>query len=81
MNYIKTRNLKWINLEKSIVESLDGPITEIFPYLPYILQDIWEIGADPDTMLQIIDRNIEKRPLKILDLGCGKGAISMSSGS
>jgi cyclopropane fatty-acyl-phospholipid synthase-like methyltransferase len=64
-------------IEKSIVDSLDGTDQEIYPYLPYILKDIWEIGADPASMLQIIDQKIEKRPLKILDLGCGKGAISI----
>ena len=65
-------------LEKSIVESLDGKDPELFPYLPYILQDLWEIGADPSTMVTLIRENITKNKLSILDLGCGKGAVSVN---
>jgi SAM-dependent methyltransferase len=65
------------NLNESIVESLDGFQTELLPYLPYLLQDLWEIGADPNTMLSLIKQNIRLDKLSILDLGCGKGAVSI----
>jgi SAM-dependent methyltransferase len=65
------------NLNESVVESLDGFHTELLPYLPYLLQDIWEIGADPNTMLSLIKQYVRLDKLSILDLGCGKGAVSI----
>jgi SAM-dependent methyltransferase len=65
-------------IKKSIVESLDGTEIELFPHLPYILQDLWEIGADPSNMVTLIKENIENKYLRILDLGCGKGAVSVN---
>ena len=57
---------------------MDGTDKELFPFLPYILQDIWEIGADPDAMIRLIKKHCNNlAKLKILDLGCGKGAVSV----
>lgn len=64
-------------LEQSILESLDGFQTGLFPYLPYILQDLWEMGSDPETMFSLVKNHINKQDLRILDLGCGKGAVSI----
>src|SRR4030042_3477142 len=64
-------------LKKSILESLDAFEADLFPYIPYILQDLWEIGADPSIMLALIKDNITRKKLKILDLGCGKSAVSI----
>jgi len=66
------------SIEESVVIAMDGSDKELFPFLPYILQDIWEIGADPDTIVKLIRKycnNITE--LKVLDLGCGKGAASV----
>lgn len=66
------------NLERSVLESLDGSGNqEIFPYLPYILQDLWALGTDPQLVLSLATRHLKKSPLKILDVGCGKGAVSV----
>jgi SAM-dependent methyltransferase len=65
-------------IQKCVVESLDGAHKELYRYLPYILQDLWEFGADPKIMLSLIKENIENRKLKVLDLGCGKGAVSIA---
>jgi cyclopropane fatty-acyl-phospholipid synthase-like methyltransferase len=66
------------DLKTSIVESLDGGANpEIFPFLPYILQDIEEIGTDPVLVEKLIRKHIGSKPLKVLDLGCGKGAVSV----
>lgn len=64
-------------LNESIVDSLDGSQIELLPYLPYLLQDLWEIGSDPDTMLSLIKKYVNLERLNILDLGCGKGAVSI----
>lgn len=57
---------------------MDGTDIELFPFLPYILQDIWEIGADPEIIIDMICRHAKSyHDLKVLDLGCGKGAVSI----
>lgn len=66
------------SIEESVVIAMDGSDKELFPFLPYILQDIWEIGADPDAILKLIRKYCNNlTELKVLDLGCGKGAVSV----
>ena len=36
---------------------MDGTDKELFPYLPYILQDLWEIGADPEIIISLIEKH------------------------
>lgn len=65
-------------VEESVIMAMDGTDPALYPFLPYILQDTWEIGASPDIivhLLQIHCRN--KGPFRLLDLGCGKGIISV----
>ncbi len=65
-------------LEESVAIAMDVKDKEILPYLPYILQDFWEIGADPKTMISMIRKHTAgNKNLKILDLGCGKGSVSV----
>lgn len=64
-------------LEESVTGSLDGTDTGILKFLPYLLQDHLEIGSDPETMARLISDHIGKENLKVLDLGCGKGAVSV----
>jgi cyclopropane fatty-acyl-phospholipid synthase-like methyltransferase len=65
-------------IEESVVIAMDGSDKELFPFLPYILQDIWEIGADPDAIVKLIKKHCTNlHELKVLDLGCGKGAVSV----
>lgn len=66
------------SLEESVVTAMDGSEKELFSYLPYILQDLWEIGSDPKVIIELIRRHIHDHSnLSILDLGCGKGAVSI----
>ncbi|HPG41715.1 MAG TPA: class I SAM-dependent methyltransferase [bacterium] len=68
------------SLEKSILESLDGRNDELLPFIPYLLQDMWELGSLPQDIIKLIRKH--RLPLdhtgKILDLGCGKGAVSIT---
>ena len=65
-------------IEESVVIAMDGSDKELFPFLPYILQDVWEIGADPDAVIILIKKHFNHlHELKVLDLGCGKGAVSV----
>jgi cyclopropane fatty-acyl-phospholipid synthase-like methyltransferase len=64
------------SVETSVVLALDGTDSGLFPYLPYILQDLWELGASPEVVLDLVRRHsINQSNLKVLDLGCGKGAV------
>ena len=65
-------------IEECVVTAMDGSDKELYPFLPYILQDLWEIGADPDAIIKLIRKHSNNyTKLKILDLGCGKGAVSV----
>ena len=67
------------SLEESVVYAMDGSDVELFPFIPYILQDFWEIGADPKIIVKLIAKytNSQKN-LKVLDMGSGKGAVSIN---
>ncbi len=66
-------------VEEIVVQSMDGTDSELFPYLPYILQDIWEIGTLPEIVLRLIEKHTANHSnLSVLDLGCGKGAVSIT---
>lgn len=65
-------------VEESVVTAMDGDNTEIFSFLPYILQDFWEIGTSSEIVILLIEKHIKSpSQLHILDLGCGKGAVSI----
>jgi len=66
------------SIEESVVTAMDGSEKELFPYLPYILQDIWEIGTSPEVIIDLVQKHTKDySKLKVLDLGCGKGAVSV----
>ncbi|MFW6326849.1 MAG: SAM-dependent methyltransferase [Bacteroidota bacterium] len=66
-------------IEESVLNAMDCKDREILPYLPYILQDFWEIGSDPNVMIHLIRKYISNtiKP-KVLDLGCGKGVVAIN---
>ena len=63
-------------VEESVVMAMDGTSSNLFPYFPYIFQDLWEIGASPDVIFKLAEKHTTDRSnLRVLDLGCGKGAV------
>lgn len=52
------------SLEESVATSLDCSGNSLLPYLPYILQDFWEIGASPEVIIDLIRKHKKNiRPL------------------
>jgi SAM-dependent methyltransferase len=66
-----------ITLER-LAESLTAQHTDVLPFLPYLLQDLWELGSSPTVMRRVLRSHA---PLvagdRVLDLACGKGAVSV----
>jgi ubiquinone/menaquinone biosynthesis C-methylase UbiE len=68
-------------LQESVVHALDGEEAGLYPYLPYLLQDLWALGSSPDVMVDLVrSHRLHERgePLRVLDLGCGKGAVAVA---
>lgn len=68
------------DLKKSAVKAMDGDNIELFEHIPFLLQDLEELGSSSVHVLELLksSRILEgcDSP-KILDLGCGKGLISV----
>ena len=74
-------------LEESIAAAMDcAQDTVIVPFLPYILQDFWGLGTPPEIVINLVQKHCivetDNHPslqntLSVLDLGCGKGAVSI----
>lgn len=63
--------------EKSVADSLEVE-TKLLPYMSYLLQDLWAMGCSANQILDsIANLNLPAGSLKVLDLGCGKGALSV----
>jgi len=66
------------DVEKRLAESLTAESTDLIPHLPYLLQDFWSLAGDPEEMAGILKANTQfNASCRILDLACGKGAVSV----
>ena len=68
-------------LEESIAAAMDWrEDVVILPFLPYILQDFWEMGTPAKIVINFVKTrraaSLQHMP-SLLDLGCGKGAVSV----
>lgn len=71
--------MKEQNVNEKLASSLTAETTELLPYLGYLLQDLWELGSDPSIMQRLIEKNITlSSQTKVIDLGCGKGAVAIT---
>ena len=50
---------------------------ELIPFIPYLLQDLFELGSSPDIIINILSSLHLGKKTKVLDLACGKGAVSI----
>ena len=64
------------DIKKSLAESLETDI-DLLPYMPYLLQDMWELGCSAELILEGVNSLALPSHSKVLDLGCGKGALSI----
>lgn len=65
-------------LKESIGQSMDANEV-ILPYLPELVKDLWAMGGSSDHILEMIKPlNLPSEETRVLDLGCGKGAISIA---
>lgn len=66
------------SLIESTVRSLDGRDVALYAFLPGLLKDLWEIGSSPEVVIgQIRKHRLGDEIRTVLDLGCGKGAVSI----
>lgn len=49
--------------------------TGLESFVPQLHQGLWELGSMPEYVIQLVEENIDGRPKKVTDLGCGKGAV------
>ncbi|NLM50762.1 MAG: class I SAM-dependent methyltransferase [Clostridiaceae bacterium] len=63
---------------EKLAKSLSANDTNIIPYLPCLLQDLWELGCSVGDVIYLIKNNMKEKNLKALDLACGKGAASVA---
>lgn len=59
---------------KHLAASLDAE-EALLPFVPQLLQDLWSLGFSPDAALRLLERNVHEAPPRLVDLGCGKGAL------
>ncbi|MCL1912915.1 MAG: class I SAM-dependent methyltransferase [Eubacteriaceae bacterium] len=65
-------------IDDKLAVSLSADTTELLPFVPYLLQDFWELGSDPIAMCCLIEKQVDvPSGMKVLDLACGKGAVSV----
>jgi ubiquinone/menaquinone biosynthesis C-methylase UbiE len=64
------------SIEESVVEAMDGLDKKLYPFLPFIMQDLWEFGTSAEVIKKLIQKHSQNfSDLNILDLGCGKGCV------
>ncbi|ACC98104.1 Methyltransferase domain [Elusimicrobium minutum Pei191] len=63
-------------IKDNLAKSLTAQTEELNMFLPYLLQDIWELGSPCADIAQLLKDRLPGEA-KILDLACGKGAAAV----
>ncbi|MCK4661482.1 MAG: methyltransferase domain-containing protein [Bacteroidales bacterium] len=62
--------------KQAFLKSLDLIDQEVEKFIPFILEDLWELGSMPDYVIKLVKKNINPFNIKkVVDFGCGKGAV------
>lgn len=65
-------------LEESVVSAMDGSDKKLFPFIPFIMQDLWEFGASAEVVKNLVRKHMDNyNQLAVVDLGCGKGCSNI----
>jgi 2-polyprenyl-3-methyl-5-hydroxy-6-metoxy-1,4-benzoquinol methylase len=51
---------------------------QLIPFIPYLLQDLWALGSSPHLILKMFESLNLPKNSKVIDLACGKGAVSIT---
>lgn len=64
-------------IQQSIADSLEADAL-LLPHMPFLLQDLWALGSSVPIIIEAL-QGLQLRPerTRVLDLGCGKGAVSV----
>jgi ubiquinone/menaquinone biosynthesis C-methylase UbiE len=65
------------NIQQPVADSLEVE-KKLLPYMSYLLQDLWALGSSVDQILDLFGTlPLSQGAAKVLDLGCGKGAVAV----
>lgn len=65
------------NMDDMISKSLEVE-KKLLPHMPFLLQDMWALGSAVNHIIDMIQSlNLPPDKTKVLDLGCGKGGVSV----
>ncbi|MCL2697974.1 MAG: methyltransferase domain-containing protein [Oscillospiraceae bacterium] len=65
--------------DEKLARSLTSETTELIPFLPYLLQDLWELGMSPRDIIKLIKKHTAiPEGSSVLELACGKGAAAVN---
>jgi 2-polyprenyl-3-methyl-5-hydroxy-6-metoxy-1,4-benzoquinol methylase len=71
-----------MTVEESIITAMKCNDIKFLKYIPYILQDFWELGTPSEEIIKIIRKYKQNySSLNVLDLGSGKGSVSIKIAS
>jgi cyclopropane fatty-acyl-phospholipid synthase-like methyltransferase len=66
-------------VEEAELASYFGVAPEIVGFVSELLQDLWELGSDPELIVQWLQgAGLAGAQTRVLDLGCGKGAVAIA---
>jgi cyclopropane fatty-acyl-phospholipid synthase-like methyltransferase len=65
------------NLDEQIADALECEV-ELLRYMPELLEDLTTLGSDSELVVRLLRDAGVGATGKVLDLGCGKGAVSIA---
>jgi ubiquinone/menaquinone biosynthesis C-methylase UbiE len=72
------RPMKDREIRKSVADSLEMD-TGLLPFVPELLKGMWALGSSPELVVELLrPLGLDPAGAKLLDLGCGKGAVAVT---